>query len=97
MKPSKLAAAVALAAAQNVTHFIESGRFGGMSTLVYAHHGQEAPWRSIPSSHPPDIALRDGNAFDTFPQVMAELPAGARVAVVFDGPKREMAYGSIGG
>ena len=103
MPLSKRAAIISLALALNVSHIVESGRMGGLGLLDYLHFGfavtsvERYPvphvrrsLRRIASS----IELMDGDGMELVPravqQILGHNPA-ARVAIVIDGPKGELA------
>lgn len=106
MPPMKPLAIIALARALNVTHIVESGRMGGMSSLVYDVHGfrtTSVEMLPLPGvmfdlrKAAPGVELLSGDGSVVVPKFLDQLElesgsSGARVAVVVDGPKEDPAY-----
>eukprot|EP00747_Dinoflagellata_sp_TGD_P038537 gnl/TRDRNA2_/TRDRNA2_139731_c0_seq1.p1 gnl/TRDRNA2_/TRDRNA2_139731_c0~~gnl/TRDRNA2_/TRDRNA2_139731_c0_seq1.p1 ORF type:complete len:331 (-),score=48.46 gnl/TRDRNA2_/TRDRNA2_139731_c0_seq1:19-1011(-) len=102
MRPLKLLAAIALMREVGVTHVIEEGRYGGLSALIYAHHGfRVTSVEGVPLTHvtgalrmlAPDMSLVDGDGAYLLPQLLADVdPEKEKVAVIFDGEKQFKAY-----
>lgn len=91
--------------AQNLgaTHIIESGRMGGISLLHYAHFGFKLTSvellpvdhveESLRATHP-EIQLLDGDGMTLVPKALSDIhekDPSARVAIIIDGPKGQMA------
>lgn len=100
MRPIKILAAIAVARAAGVTRIVEEGRFGALSTFMYALHGFEVvSIEFLPLSGPtdglqqlaPQIKRLDGDGRVLLPRVLKKSEAH-RTMVIFDGEKREYAW-----
>ena len=101
MRPAKLLAIIAACRAARVTHIIEQGRYGGLSAYVYALHGfKVTSIELLPLSEvsaalralAPDVALVDADGRASVLDLVARAPPSERLAVIFDGEKRQTAY-----
>ena len=101
MRPAKLLAIIAACRAAGVTHVIEQGRYGGLSAYMYALHGfrvtsvELLPLTEVSSalrSLAPSVRQVDGDGRAAVLQLVAEAPSAERIAVIFDGEKRQTAY-----
>ena len=104
--PRNLLSVIALARRRNITHLIEQGRYYGHSAFIYHVHGLHlTSVELLPMQHTsaalrrraPSMVQLDGDGSQITIQLVEELrgqvKAGtARVAVIFDGEKREGAY-----
>ena len=105
MRPAKLLSIIAACRAAGVTHIIEQGRFGGLSSYMYALHGfrvtsiELLPLSEVSDalrSLDPHIALVDGDGrAEVMRAVASASNAGERSAVIFDGEKRRTAYSTF--
>ena len=99
MRPSKILAVITAARAAGVTHIVEEGRYGGLSALMYAHHGfQVTSIEFLPLTGAtialkqlaPQVRLLNGDGSALLPQLLSLMDAEetARTLVIFDGEKR---------
>ena len=102
----KLLLIILLSRALGITHLIESGRMGGLSLTHYAHFGFLQKLYSVellPVAHVaktlkrmlPAVKQLDGSGMDLVPHAISQIRGSngpsARIAVVLDGPKDELA------
>ena len=101
MRPLKLLAIISACRALGVTHIIEEGRYGGMSTFIYAQHGFRVTSIELVGidsvsealkQHAPSIELLEGDGSALLPALLANVSDPSKVAVIFDGEKRFAAY-----
>ena len=103
MRPAKLLAAITAARAAGVTHIIEEGRFGGLSSYIYSIHGFDVTSVEFLPLDGPSAALHqlapavrqlNGNGLTLLPKLVSKLTdrEAARTMVIFDGEKRFMAW-----
>ena len=101
MRPIKLLAVMSLARRLGVTHIVEEGRYGGLSAYIYNHQGfkvtsiEWVPLDDVTHSLErlaPAIKLVNGDGRVLTPQVISEAAPSERIAVIFDGTKRQLAY-----
>lgn len=101
MRPAKLLAIIAACRAARVTHIIEQGRYGGLSAYMYALHGFDVTSVELLPLDEVSVALRelapsvrllDGDGRALVRSLVHKAPKGERVAVIFDGEKRQTAY-----
>lgn len=104
--PRNLVSVIALARRRNITHVIEQGRYYGHSAFIYHVHGMHVTSvELLPMQHTsaalrrraPDLVQLDGDGSQITIRLIEGLRAQvqegtARVAVIFDGEKREGAY-----
>lgn len=99
MRPAKTHAVITAARAAGVTHIIEEGRFGGLSTYLYALHGfKVTSVEFLPLDGPTeelrkmsgDIELLHGDGSILLPNLVNGLnrSEAAKTMVIFDGEKR---------
>ena len=100
MRPGKILAAIAAARAAGVTRIVEEGRFGALSTFMYALHGFEVvSIEFLPLTGPtdglerlaPQVKRLTGDGRVLLPEVLDKADAH-RTMVIFDGEKREYAW-----
>ena len=105
MRPAKLLAIISACRALGVTHIIEQGRFGGLSAWIYSLHGFKVssvellPLREVSEAlrtRAPEIALIDADGREAVQRLVRDAPASERIAVIFDGEKRQTAYTTFG-
>lgn len=101
MRPAKLLAIMAACRALGVTHIVEQGRYGGLSAWLYSLHGfRVSSVELLPLSEvsealrhrAPEVKLVDGDGRAAVQQIVRSAPATERLAVIFDGEKRQTAY-----
>ena len=101
MRPAKLLAIIAACRAAGVTHIIEQGRYGGLSAYIYRLHGFKVtsiellPLSEVSAAlraRAPDVRLLDGDGRRLVIETVRAAPPSERVAVIFDGEKRRVAY-----
>lgn len=104
MRPAKLLAIIAACRAAGVTHIIEQGRYGGLSAWMYAHHGfrvtsvELLPLAEVTSALgalAPAVRQVDGDGRAEVLRLVGAAAAGERLAVIFDGEKRQTAYATF--
>ena len=101
MRPAKLLAIIAACRAAGVTHIIEQGRYGGLSAHMYALHGFKVtsvellPLAEVSVAMralAPGVQLVDADGRASVLELVRKAPASERLAVIFDGEKRQTAY-----
>ena len=99
MRPTKILAVITAARAAGITHIVEEGRYGGLSALMYAHHGFEVTSvEFLPLTGAtialkqlaPQVKLLDGDGSKLLPEILLPMSTeqAARTMVIFDGEKR---------
>ena len=105
MRPAKLLAIIAACRSAGVTHIIEQGRYGGLSAYIYALHGFKVtsiellPLSEVGAamaSLAPQVKLVDADGRAAVVAAVREAPPSERLAVIFDGEKRQTAYTTFG-
>jgi len=101
MRPAKHLAIIAACRAAGVTHIIEQGRYGGLSAYMYALHGfKVTSVELLPLSEvtdalrtlAPGVSLVDADGRASVVELVRRAPPKERLAVIFDGEKRQTAY-----
>ena len=101
MKPSKHLAVISLARAQRVTHIIEEGVYGGLSTFLFYYHGfnvtgiEHSPNAAVVKSlrrMAPSVRVIHGDGRRVLPKLARQIGTRHRLLVIFDGSKRFAAY-----
>ena len=101
MRPGKLLAVIAACRRLGITHIIEEGRYGGLSAYVYALHGfKVTSIELLPidyvadalRSSMPSIRQVTGDGSQLIPKLVRRADTKERIAVIFDGEKRQAAY-----
>ena len=101
MRPAKLLAIISACRALGVTHIIEQGRYGGLSAWLYSLHGfKVSSIELLPLSEvsealrrrAPEVTLIDGDGRAEVQRLVRASHGSERLAVIFDGEKRQTAY-----